>query len=131
MKKNTKLTLGALALLALITLFAGLYLSSRPDTVSGIKSVTLEVIHADKSQRNFHFETTKEYLGDLLMSEGLIKGDPGPYGPYITEVDGEVADYSKDKSYWALFEGDDYASQGIDQTVLEDGDLFRLVYTRG
>jgi len=131
MKKNTKLALALLGLLAVIGLFAGLYLTSRPDTVPGAKSVTVEVVHSDKSQRNFCYETTKEYLGDLLLSEGLIKGDPGPYGLYITEVDGEVADYSKDKAYWALFKGEDYATQGIDQTTLEDGDIFKLVYTRG
>lgn len=131
MKKNAKLTLGVLALLASIALFSGLYLSSLPDTVSGLKSVTVEVVHSDKSERNFLFQTSKEYLGDLLVSEGLIKGDPGPYGLYITEVDGEVADYSKNKSYWALFEGDTYATQGADTTPLTDGAHFSLVYTVG
>lgn len=131
MKKNTKLALAAAALLAVIILFASLYLSTRPDTISGEKSIAVQVVHADESLKLFYFKTAKEYLGDLLLSEGLIKGDPGPYGLYITEVDGEVADYSKDKAYWALFEGEDYATQGIDQTVFEDGDIFKLVYTRG
>ena len=131
MKKNTKLALGMLALLAVIGLFAGLYLTSRPDTVSGIKSIALQVVHADERLQIFTFKTEKEYLGDLLLSEDLIKGDPGPYGLYITEVDGEVADYSKNKSYWALFVGEDYATQGIDQTPLKDGAIFKLVYTRG
>ena len=131
MKKYIKFTLALLAFLAAIGLFAGLYLASRPDAVSGTKAVTVEVVHSDKSTKAFHFQTEQEYLGALLLSEALIKGDPGPYGLYITEVDGEVADYSKNKSYWALFEGNDYAAQGADLTVLEDGDVFRLVYTRG
>lgn len=131
MKKNTKLTLAILAFLAAISLFAGLYLTTRPDAVSGTKAVTVEVVHSDKSTKAVHFQTEQEYLGALLLSEGLIKGDSGPYGLYITEVDGEVADYSEDKAYWALFDGDDYASQGVDLTVLEDGDVFKLVYTRG
>ena len=58
-------------------------------------------------------------------------GEQGPYGLYIQTVDGETADYSVDKAYWALFEGEDYATQGADQTVIEDGDSFRLVYTIG
>ena len=131
MKKNAKLTLALLALLAVVGLFAGLYLTSRPDPVSGIKSVTVTVTHADGSEKFFHYQTDMNYLGALLLSEGLIKGDPGPYGLYITEVDGEVADYSANKSYWALFDEDDYAAQGADLTVLEDGDVFKLVYTRG
>ncbi len=131
MKQNAKLTLALLALLAVVGLFAGLYLTSRPDTVSGVKSVTVTVAHADGSEKFFHYQTDMNYLGALLLSEGLIKGDPGPYGLYITEVDGEVADYLENKSYWALFDGDDYAAQGADLTVLEDGDVFKLVYTRG
>jgi len=131
MKKNTKLFLATAVFLAVIVLFSGLYLSTRPNTISGEKSIAVQVVHADESLKIFHFKTTKAYLGDLLLSEGLIKGDPGPYGLYITEVDGEVADYSKDKAYWALFEGEDYATQGIDQTAFEDGDIFKLVYTRG
>lgn len=131
MKKNTKLALALLGLLAVIGLFAGLYLSSRPDTVPGAKSVTVAVVHSDKSQRNFCYETTKEYLGDLLLSEGLIKGDPGPYGLYITEVDGEVADYSANKSYWALFIDDAYATQSADLTPLAHNGVYSLVYTVG
>ena len=131
MKKTTKLTLALLALLALIGLFAGLYLSSRPETVSGMKSITVAVIHSDKSEKTFAYQTEKEYLGELLLSQGLIKGDSGPYGLYITEVDGEVADYSTNKSYWALFEGESYAAQGADTTPLTDGARFSLVYTIG
>lgn len=131
MKKSSKTLLSLLALLCLVGLLAGLYLSTRPDTVSGVKSIAVQVVHADESLKIFYFKTTEEYLGDVLLSEGLIKGDPGPYGLYITEVDGEVADYAKDKAYWALFKGNEYASQGIDQTVFEDGDIFRLVYTIG
>lgn len=130
-KKSSKIIFSLLALLCLAGLLAGLYLSSRPDTISGAKSIAVQVVHADERLQIFTFKSEKEYLGDLLLSEGLIKGDLGPYGLYITEVDGEVADYAKNKAYWALFEGEDYAMQGIDQTVFEDGDIFKLVYTRG
>lgn len=131
MKKTAKLLLPVLVLLAVAGLFLSLYLASRPQTVQGQKSIAVQVVHADERLQIFTFKSEKEYLGDLLLSEGLIKGDLGPYGLYITEVDGEVADYAKDKAYWALFEGEDYAMQGIDQTVFEDGDIFKLVYTRG
>lgn len=131
MKKTAKRLLPVLVLLMVAGLFLGLYLTSRPQTAQGQKSVTVEVIHADGSEKTFSYQSEEEYLGALLFAEGLIKGDPGPYGLYITEVDGEVADYAKDKAYWALFEGEDYAMQGIDQTVFEDGDIFKLVYTRG
>lgn len=131
MKKNAKLTLVLLAFLALVGLFTGLYLSSRPDAVPGIKSVTVEVIHSDKSTKTFHFETNLDYLGELLQEEQLVVSEQGAYGLYITEADGEVATFEKNNAYWALFEGDSYAMQGVDSTVLEDGDVFSLVYTLG
>ena len=131
MNKRTKLTLSFLALLAVICLFVGLHLSSRPEPVTGVKSVSVEVVHGDGTAKRFDFETDKEYLGQLLLSEGLIKGDAGPYGLYITEVDGEVAIYEQNKSYWALFEGDSYATQGADTTPLTHGSRYRLVYTIG
>lgn len=131
MKKNIKLIVAFLILLALVGLFAGLYLVSRPDTVPGTKSVTVEVVHSDESTNTFHFQTDAEYLGDLLLSEGLVIGEQGAYGLYIKEADGEVADFATNGAYWALFEGDEYATQGADATVLEDGDTFSLVYTLG
>ena len=131
MKKNTKLTLALVALLAVIALFAGLYLSSRPAPVPGVKSVTVAVVHSDESTKTFQYQTRLEYLGDLLLSEGLVVGEPGDYGLFIKEVDGEVADYAVNGAYWALYERDSYANQGADTTVLEDGDAFSLVYTLG
>lgn len=129
--KKTKLTLALLALMAAIALFAGLYRFSRPNVVTGTKSVTVSVVHSDKSIKTFAFDTDKTYLGDLLLSEGLVAGDQGAYGLYIKEVDGEAAVFEENGAYWALFEGDSYATQGADATVTEDGDMFSLVYTRG
>lgn len=131
MKKNTKLTLALAALLAVIALFAGLYLSSRPDPVPGVKSITVEVVHSDQSTKTFHFETELDYLGELLQAEHLIKSEQGAYGLYITEADGEAATFETNNAYWALYEGDSYANQGADATVLEAGDTFSLVYTLG
>jgi len=131
MKRSSKSILSLLILICLVGLLAGLYLSSRPEPVSGTKAITVTVVHSDKTERQFHFHSEKEFLGDLLLAEGVIKGDLGPYGLYITEVDGEVANYSLNNSYWALFDGDSYATQGADTTPLTDGSHFRLVYTHG
>ena len=131
MKKTAKLLLPVLVLLAAAALLAGLYLSSRPQAATGNKFVTVEVIHADGSEKTVQYQTNMDYLGPLLLSEGLIKGDMGPYGLYITEVDGEVADYSQNKSFWAVFIGDEYATTGADLIPLTDGGAYALVYTIG
>ena len=131
MKKNTKFGLCLAALLVAATLLGGLFLATRPTPIAGTKSVEVIVVHADKSESRFHYETDAAYLGPVLLESGLVKGEMGAYGLYIKEVDGEVADYATNGAYWALFEGEEYATQGIDTTVLEDGDQFSLVYTLG
>ena len=39
--------------------------------------------------------------------------------------------YETDGAYWAFYVGDEYASLGVDQTPIADGDSFSLVYTVG
>lgn len=131
MKKSTKLALSLVALLAAAAVLVGLHLASRPAPVEGAKAIEVIVVHSDKSEKTFRYETDAEYLGPLLIENGLVKGEQGAYGLYIKEVDGEVADYSINGAYWALFKGETYATTGIDTTVLEDGDQFSLVYTLG
>ena len=131
MKKQTKLTLAALALLVLVGLLAGVYLLTRPQACVGAKTVTVDIVHADESIKSLQFETDKEFLGDLLLSEGLVTGEQGPFGLYILSADGEVADYAVNKAYWSLTINGEYAVQGADATPIVDGDAYRLVYTVG
>ena len=131
MKKNGKLMAALGAVVVLAGVMAGLYIGSRPAPQAGEKTVSVEVVHKDESVREFTYQTDMEYLGELLLTEGLIVGEDGPYGLYITEVDGEEAIYEVDQSYWAFYEDGEYALQGVDTTTIEDGDRFALVYTIG
>ena len=131
MKNTATRLLPVLLLLAAAALFLSLYRISRPAPAAGEKSVTVTVTHGDGSQALFQYRTGLDYLGELLLAEGLIEGDPGPYGLYIKKVDGEVADYDQNKAYWALFVGEDYATVGIDQTPLTHEGAYALVYTIG
>lgn len=131
MKNNKKLILAAVAVVVAAAVFAGIWFASRPATSQGSKSFTVEVVHKDESTKEFSYQTDAEYLGDVLLAEGLIQGDSGDYGLYVTEVDGETANYDTDRAYWALYQDGEYANQGIDQTPVHDGDQFSLVYTVG
>ena len=90
---------------------------------------TVTVVHADGTTKDFTYETNQEFVGPVLQEAGLIKGNAGPYGLEISEVDGEKAVYSEDNAYWALYEGEEYALQGIDTTKVVDGAIYKLVYT--
>ena len=131
MKKNSKLILAAVALVALIAILAGVFFATRPDTSVGAKTITVEVIHADQSSKIFTYNTDAEYLGDVLLAEGLVEGQDGPYGLEILVVDGEQAIWAEDGAYWALYVGEEYGTTGVDTTPIADGDTFKLVYTLG
>ena len=125
-----RLLIALVALIVVAVILAGLYFLFRADPPEGDKTVTVKVVHADQSEKEFTYETDDEYLGELLTEEGLVEGETSEYGMYITKVDGEQAVFETDNAYWALYENGEYASTGADQTVLDNGDEFSLVYTK-
>ena len=131
MKKNAKLIIGIVVLVVVIAALLCVYLGTRPQTSQGAKAFTVEVVHADGSSKTFEYRTDEEYLGTVLEAEGLIKGEMGPYGLTIFEVDGERAVWEENGAYWAIFVNGDYGMTGVDTTPVNDGDAFKLEYTLG
>ena len=129
--KNKKLIVIALALVVVVGALLGLYVATRPETAAGAKTITVTVVHGDGSNKDFTYKTDEEYLGPVLMAEGLVVGEMGPYGLMISAVDGEEAVWEVNSAYWALFVGDEYATSGADTTPAYDGSTFKLEYTIG
>ena len=101
------------------------------ETTGEKKEFTVTVVYADGTSKDFNYVTDEEFVGPVLEADGLIRGNAGPYGMEITEVDGKKAVYAEDKAYWAVYEGEEYAMQGIDTTPVVDGAIYKLVYTLG
>lgn len=129
--KNKKILIAAIVIVALIAVMAGGYFAARPAVAEGAKTISVTVVHADGSEKQFQYRTDEEYLGPVLLAEGLAEGEDGPYGLTIYVVDGEKADWNENQSYWALYIGEEYAATGADSTPVKDGDSFKLVYTIG
>lgn len=129
--KNKKILIAAIVIVALIAVMAGAYFAARPAVAEGAKTISVTVVHADGSEKQFQYHTDEEYLGPVLLAEGLAEGEDGPYGLTIYVVDGEKADWNENQSYWALYIGEEYAATGADSTPVKDGDSFKLVYTIG
>ena len=126
---NKKTIIAILAAVLAVALLATAYFLLRPQTQEGMKSFTLTIVHKDGTSKDMNMKTDAEFLGAYLEEEGIIKGEEGQYGLYIKEVDGEKAVYEEDNAYWAFYEGEEYASKGIDLTPITDGAVYRLVYT--
>ena len=128
--KNKKLILALIAFVAVIGLLLGVWAANRPETTEGTKAYTVTVVHSDGGVKEFSYTTDEEYLADALVAEGLIAGDEGPYGLTVITVDGEDAVWDTDNAYWSLVINGEYATTGASETPVNDGDAFRLEYTK-
>ena len=126
--QNKKLVISVVALALVIALFAGIYFATRPTTQQGAKTITVIVVHKDKTEKTFTYHTDEEYLDQVLLTEGLIEGYESQYGLVVEKVDGEAAIWETDNAYWSLYIGEEYASTGISETPVYDGSTFKLVY---
>ena len=128
--KNKKKTLFAvLALFLVIGILAGVYLGTRPEAVEGGKAVTVRIIHKDGTEKVLEYRTDAEYLADLLLEKELVTGySSEEYGFTIESVDGVTADWQVDAAYWALYEGEEYATTSAAGIILTDGGVYKLVY---
>ena len=88
------------------------------------QSFTFEVVDKDGNTETFSITTDKATVGEALLEEGLIAGEEGQYGLYVTEVNGIVADYNVDQTYWAFYVDGAYASSGVDTTDVVDGSTY-------
>ncbi len=128
MKKNTKIILAIVALVAVVGALLAVYFITRPQPQKGEKAITVVVVHKDGSEKTFTYHTDEEYLDKVLLAEGLIEGYEDQYGLVVEKVDGETAIWETDSAYWSLYVGEAYATTGISMTPVYDGSVFKLVY---
>ena len=140
MKTATRLTLLLLALLTLFSLVAcadiektGAWETATYDRDTelgeGAKTVTVKVI-AEEQALTFIIHTDKETLGDALLEHKLIDGEQGPYGLYVKKVNGIVADYDVDQTYWNFTKNGELMMVGVDSAEIADGESYELTRTK-
>lgn len=95
----------------------------------GSKTVTVEVQAGDNSVV-FTIHTDKDTVGAALLEHGLIAGEDGPYGLYVKTVNGILADFDIDQSYWSFCIDGTTAMTGVDTTKIEEKQTYQLVYTK-
>ena len=91
---------------------------------TGATVFDFEVIDIDENVTKFKVSTDKKTVGEALIDCGLIEGDEGAYGLYVKKVNGIVADYDVDKTYWSFFINGEMAMTGVDGTEIEDGAVY-------
>ena len=119
----------AAAIVLVMALLLGVYFITRPPVQEGSKTITVTVVHGSGESKDFTYQTDEEYLGPVILGSGLVEGENGQFGLYIKVVDGEQAIYEVDNAYWSLYIGEEIAVQGADLTPIQDGGVYKLVYT--
>ena len=128
--RNRKTGFAVAALVAAAALMLGIWYFNLPQTREGAKTVVVEVVHADESTREFTCRTDAEYLGEALQEAALIEGEEGPFGMYITVVDGVAADDSL-QQWWCITKDGEQVNTGADTTPVADGDCFEITLMTG
>ena len=92
----------------------------------GEKTVTVTV-KAGENEVSFTIHTDKTYLGDALLENKLVEGDESEFGLYIKKVNGIVADYDVDKTYWGFYKNGEMMMTGVSAVEFADGESYELV----
>ena len=103
-------------------------LSRRPQQEK--KKFLLSLYTQTGKEKTFTYQTDAEYLGEVLTENKLVEGSQGEYGLFITTVDGETADDSK-QQWWCITKGGEMVNTSADQTPIADQDQFELTLKEG
>ena len=95
----------------------------------GEKTVEVEV-KVEEQSVTFTINTDADTLGAALLEHELIAGEEGQFGIYVKSVNGIVADYDVDKSYWGFYQNGEYLMSGVDTTAIVGGEHFEIVYSK-
>lgn len=128
--KKRNIIIAAVVLVVLIAAFLAVYFLVIEPPVSGEKDITVDIIHADNSEKTIEINTDAEYLRQALEEEELIEGSESSAGFFVTAVDGEAADSEK-QEWWNFTQNGEYLMTGVDMTPIEDGDQFEIIFTVG
>ena len=88
---------------------------------TGNVQFTAEVQHADGTTKSFTVKTDKATVAEALIEVGLISGEDGQWGLYITTVNGEYHKWESDGKFWAFYVNGESSMVGASSVNVEAG----------
>ncbi len=117
MKRILSLTLTFLMILAMVFVVS----CKEDETQEGEKTFKFIAVGADGAEKEWTITTEETIVAKALINEGLVEGEDGPYGLYVTSVNGEYHKFEDDGKYWAFYIVGQYANTGVEKTYIKDG----------
>jgi hypothetical protein len=90
----------------------------------GGNQFTFTVVDKDGNEVTGEIHTDETMVGEALMKLGVIEGEEGQYGLYVKRVNGILADFDVDGTYWAFYINGEYAMTGVDVTEITAGSSY-------
>ncbi|MEG2455707.1 MAG: stalk domain-containing protein, partial [Oscillospiraceae bacterium] len=88
-------------------------------------ALKLTVTGEDGKPATKEYQTTEAVLGDFLDQAGIAVSEDGPFGRFITTVNGYKVDAAKNE-WWCITKGGADVMTGADTTPIANGDSFEL-----
>ena len=112
-------------MLVLVMVFAMTACGAKEE-VPAANAISFKVVvtDLDGKETTFEYSSNAASVGEALVAEGLIEGHETEYGLYIDTVNGITADFNVDSAYWAFYVNGEYATAGVDTTVIEEGTTY-------
>ncbi|MCL1884703.1 MAG: DUF4430 domain-containing protein [Defluviitaleaceae bacterium] len=120
----------AIFLLILIA-FAGCGGDSEAGGAQGETEFIFRATDREGNTTSWDISTSETTIGAALLEHGLIEGEESAFGLMVTVVNGIVADFSTDGSWWAFLIDGEMSPTGVDSTQVEAGRVYEFVFTEG
>ena len=127
---NKKIWIAAAVLAVVIAALFFVWRAAAPQGSAGGKQLTVQVVHGDGSSKDFQLNTEEEFLGPVLVAEGVVEDNQSAYGLYILTADGETADEAN-QEWWQITNNGESLNTGADSTPIADGEHYELTLTVG
>lgn len=130
-KKNyVQVIIASILFVAIIAAMVIMYLQLKPLSTQGSKKVVIDIIIPDEETKEITLNTDTEFLRQALQEKNLIKGTESEYGLFISEVNGRIADASK-QEWWCITKSGEQVLYGVDEVAINDGDHYEITLTVG
>jgi len=84
------------------------------------------VTDLEEDTKTFHISTDEETVGAALLGVDLIQGENTSFGLMVTTVDGISSNFDVDQTFWAFFIDGEFATQGVDSTVIDTSVVYEF-----
>ena len=102
-----------------------------PNIGVGELSFLFEVVNDEDMSYFWVVHTNKPTVGEALLELDLIRGDESDFGFFVYEINGLVADFDNDGTFWAFFIDGEFAMTGVMDTEIEPDTIYGFVFTEG